>query len=370
MSDLETAADIVNFYCLTLKEREHDRKPKAKIQINNFLNGCNGEKNFRFFEMNKKQNKHTDGAFGRFLGHIGMLEKAIADKLSHVVMCEDDIKFTDIPKLKSDIDVFLESKIAWDVLLLQGLNYKPYKASGKLWYKVTCCEAPGCYLVKSSYFQVLLNHFSEGQDLLRHSKKFPKDNPHGGDFGETYNFEKFSLDMYWKLLQVKDNWFIPRKLTCVQENSYSDIDEANTPFTQFKEERMSKHQIGEKDVPLSENEIASLTDVEEKAKQIKLRLKRLKIFQKKYGKPSVTNIGSSGSSSAKKNSKVATVPYGSSSNSGSKRNLDDTEDDLVEINDNTSNKKGRNEQNLLSSSSSSVSGSDFARKKALFDKKK
>ncbi len=133
---MKTSADIVNFSCLTLKERKHDRKPKARVQINKFLSGCT-RKNFHFHEMNKRQNKHTDGCFGRSLGHIEILKYAIKIKLTHIIISEDDVE--------------------WNVLLLQGLSYKPYEKVKKLpWVRVSDCEAPGCYLVHGDYFETLL----------------------------------------------------------------------------------------------------------------------------------------------------------------------------------------------------------------------
>jgi len=158
--------------------------------------------------------------------------------------------------LKSDLDLFFASKIKWNVLMLQGLNYKPYKRHKDVpWVKVSCCEAPGCYLVHCDYFETLLENYESGYSLLEQSIDHPDDNPYCET--EPYNFAKYSLDMYWKLLQETDNWFLPRKLTCVQENSYSDIDESDTPFTDNKEARLSVHQNGFKDVALSKNEITN-----------------------------------------------------------------------------------------------------------------
>jgi hypothetical protein len=127
--------------------------------------------------MNKRQNKHKDGCFGRSLGHIEILKYAIKNKLTHIIISEDDVKFLDIPKLKSDLDLFLASNIEWNVLLLQGLNYKPYEKVNKLpWVGVSDCEAPGCYLVHGDYFETLLKNFVDGYSLLDQSFDHPNDN--------------------------------------------------------------------------------------------------------------------------------------------------------------------------------------------------
>lgn len=266
MSEIKKASDIKHCLVLNLPFRS-DRKASAEVQLDTFFNtnATNRKTIVQFVKARDTtiETKFNDGCFGRYLGHIQMVQIAINEHWSHVLICEDDLKFNDVNAFKVLLGRVLTNKTTknWDVILCAGLNYgnhlvMPGNADA---IKVSNCEAPGCYLVKESYFQTLLEHYQEGLRLLKDSFNSPNDNPYaeinnkGENVGEKFAFALYDLDMWWKKLQEKDNWYLPIPLSVVQYNNFSNINQCEELR---KEEMMLVYEQERKRLPLTPNQKA------------------------------------------------------------------------------------------------------------------
>jgi GR25 family glycosyltransferase involved in LPS biosynthesis len=155
--------------------------------------------------------KTKDGAIGCTMSHIKCLELAKERNYETVFICEDDIAFLNPQVLLDSLQKFYENtSIQWDVLLIGGNNVPPYEKTTDYCIRVSNCQTTTGYIVKNSYYDVLIQNFRESvQGLLQ--------NP--------TNKKQFALDMYWKRLQRINRWYMLFPFTVVQCESYSDIEE-------------------------------------------------------------------------------------------------------------------------------------------------
>jgi len=189
-------------YYINLSERL-DRK-------NSLLN------NFKLLNIPTLQMNHIDakkhhyGAIGCYLSHIYCLHKAKENGYDHILICEDDIHFTNIIVLKNQLRKIIHDVKNWDVLMLAS-NIVRYEKIQNINYcvRVTRGMCATGYIVKSHYYDKLLQNFHEGiKQLFKHPKMT----------------SRYAVDVYWNSLQKKDNWIIPIPLTVSQIPSYSNIE--------------------------------------------------------------------------------------------------------------------------------------------------
>ena len=103
----------------------------------------------------------------------------------------------------------------WDVILLGGNNAPPSLKLGDFCRRVYNCQTATGYIVKKHYYDVLIKNMRDGlQQLLK--------NPE--------NKQEYALDMYWKQLQRKDNWFMIIPPTVIQYANYSNIEKKNVDY--------------------------------------------------------------------------------------------------------------------------------------------
>lgn len=153
--------------------------------------------------------KMAKGAFGCTISHIRCLETAKKQNWSHVLICEDDVKFTDPSTLTENLNRFLSSATEWDVVMLAGNNYGAYRPTNVGAVQVQACLAGTSYLVRQEYYDTLLQNLKEGlAGFMRH--------PHNG--------RQFALDTYWFRLQTVDQWYLVVPLTVTQHPTYSNIE--------------------------------------------------------------------------------------------------------------------------------------------------
>jgi len=151
----------------------------------------------------------SNGRLGCSLSHLAVLELAKKNGLSEVIICEDDISFKSPSLFKKQLRCFLKSEENWDVLLLGGNVVKPYKISSPYAIKVSHCQTTTGYIVKSHYYDTLIENIREGiKNLLRSPK----------------NHFYYAIDKYWISLQKKDNWYLIYPLSVTQISGYSDIE--------------------------------------------------------------------------------------------------------------------------------------------------
>jgi glycosyl transferase family 25 len=157
-----------------------------------------------------------NGAIGCSMSHLKCLQMAKENGWDHVLICEDDIKFLDPEVFKTHLNGFLENNESWDVILLAGNNMPPYRVNDFYSVQVQQCQTTTGYLVKSHYYDRLIENIKQGMQSLMKE-------PHRHAF--------FAIDKYWFKLQQEDKWFLIVPLTVVQRADYSDIERRITNYT-------------------------------------------------------------------------------------------------------------------------------------------
>ena len=113
------------------------------------------------------------------------------------------------------MNAFLHNQKDWDVLLLGGNNVPPYRQVDTTCVQVSFCQTTTGYLVKSHYFETLINNIRLGiSHLIR----------------EPNNRIMYAIDKFWILLQRQDKWFLIIPLTVTQREDYSDIERRPTNY--------------------------------------------------------------------------------------------------------------------------------------------
>ena len=157
----------------------------------------------------------SDGRLGCSLSHLSVLELAKKNNLDQVIIVEDDICFKVPDLFKKQLDCFLKSQKEWDVLLLGGNNSKPFTIASPYAIKVGHCQTTTGYIVRSHYYDTLIQNIREGIKKLLKSPKL-----------HFY----YAIDKYWIKLQKKDKWFLLYPLTVTQISGYSDIEKKETNY--------------------------------------------------------------------------------------------------------------------------------------------
>jgi glycosyl transferase family 25 len=202
---IKSLDDIKNAFYINLEHRT-DRKEHVENELDKI-----GIKATRFNAI-----KMTNGAIGCSMSHLKILEEAKKNKLSHVLIVEDDITFLDSELFKTQINKFFElHENNWDVVLLAGNNIPPYENIDDTCVKVTHCQTTTGYLVNGHYINVLANNVKMGltQLLNKPSEKI-----------------KFAIDRFWFVLQSASRWYLITPLTVVQREDYSDIEQKVTNY--------------------------------------------------------------------------------------------------------------------------------------------
>ena len=202
---ISTLSDIKHAFYINLETRP-DRKSHVEAQLKTL--GIQAE---RFNAI-----KLANGALGCSLSHLKCLETAKANGWEHLLIVEDDILFTNPELFKTQINKFFENHPNFDVVLIAGNNRPPYKKmDDETCVKVSRCQTTTGYLVKSHYYDTLIQNFKEGiKKLMR----------------EPDNHILYAIDKHWFQLQEKDNWYLIVPLTVIQREDYSDIEKRPTNY--------------------------------------------------------------------------------------------------------------------------------------------
>jgi len=147
---------------------------------------------------------HDIPLVGCALSHIACLEKAKELGWDYVIIFEDDIKIENKKKVIEKFNKYI-NKDFWDVLYLGVWNYlPPLKVMNDL-AKVVRGVCLHAYIVKSHYYDTLINHLKESVELKLIN-----------DIRENNN------DEYIHTLQKKDKWFCILPIHITQRDGWSD----------------------------------------------------------------------------------------------------------------------------------------------------
>jgi glycosyl transferase family 25 len=206
-SNIKSINDIKTAYYINLEKRK-DRKEHVENELNKI--GIKAER-FNAIEL-----PNGNGALGCSMSHLKCIENAKNNNWDHVLVVEDDITFLDGELFKKQLNKFLKNHKYWDVILIAGSNYKPYIQIADYCVKTFRCQTTTGYIVKSSYYDKLIENYKEGiHNLIREPKK-------------TY---QYTIDKYWFRLQEKDLWFLITPLSVIQMEDFSDIEKRNTNYS-------------------------------------------------------------------------------------------------------------------------------------------
>lgn len=201
---VESIQEIKHAFYINLTNRV-DRKQHVERELVKV--GINAE---RFNAI-----KLPNGAIGCSMSHLKILQTAKNNCWDHVLICEDDIQFLDPSVFINQFNSFLKNQKDWDVVLLAGNNMPPYKKIDDTCVQVFQCQTTTGYMVKSHYFDTLINNYKEGIQKL---------------IAEPQKHIFFAIDKYWFQLQQVDKWFLIIPLTVVQKADYSDIEKRITNY--------------------------------------------------------------------------------------------------------------------------------------------
>ena len=204
MSKINSLDDIKHIFYINLHHRS-DRKEHVENQLLSI--GLKGER----FNAIKMEN----GAIGCSMSHLKLLQEAVKNNLSHILIVEDDITFLEPEVFKTQMNKFFELHETWDVVLFAGNNMPPYETVDETCIKVSRCQTTTGYLVNGHYIKVLLQNIKMGLTNLLNK---PDDKMN------------FAIDKFWFHLQKIDNWYLIIPLTVIQREDYSDIEKKVTKY--------------------------------------------------------------------------------------------------------------------------------------------
>jgi glycosyl transferase family 25 len=146
--------------------------------------------------------KTSYGLIGCVMSHIEVLRDAINKNYKNILILEDDAEWNNFEDGYNILKKLASSP--YDVILLGG----SFVSCDPVSHKLFSAQTTTAYLVNNHYFQTLLNNFMEGLKYL---------------LVDTSKHEHYALDIYWKQLQARDNWFVVYPPLIYQQPSYSDI---------------------------------------------------------------------------------------------------------------------------------------------------
>jgi len=202
---VSAVSEIKHAFYINLESRP-DRKVHVESQLR--LVGISAK---RFNAI-----KLANGALGCSMSHLKCLQMAKENEWPHVLICEDDITFTNPGLFIKQCNKFLSKQKNWDVVLLAGNNMPPYFPIEDYCVKVTRCQTTTGYLVKRHYYDILIDNIKTGISMLIKNQDKHK---------------IYAVDKYWFLLQDRDAWFLITPLSVVQREDYSDIEKRRTNYT-------------------------------------------------------------------------------------------------------------------------------------------
>jgi GR25 family glycosyltransferase involved in LPS biosynthesis len=203
--------------------------------------------------------KLKEGAIGCSMSHIKALEYAKKEGWPYVLICEDDITFTNPEQLIISLFKTLKQEssesntLLWDVLLIAANNWPPFKQQYENCIRVTnSCSATG-YIVRQHYYDTLLQNYKEGVKLF---------------IQNTDKKHLYALDVWWKKLQIRDRWWMLTPATVSQwEQNYSNIENTVVSYSHL----MLTHDKTQKWLPKEKQwKNMNISDKEDVLKNMKL----------------------------------------------------------------------------------------------------
>jgi GR25 family glycosyltransferase involved in LPS biosynthesis len=187
-----------------------DRLDHVEAQLAELKNGMPNLAAERFNAI-----KHAEGAIGCSMSHMRCIQLAKERDWDHVLVCEDDILFTNVPLFLTQLSKFMATVPDWDVVLLAGNNIPPFEVVNDACIQISNCQTTTGYIVRSHYYDTLIANYRAGINQLMRNPT------------QKINY---AIDRHWFELQRQHLWYLITPLSVVQREDYSDIEQRVTNY--------------------------------------------------------------------------------------------------------------------------------------------
>lgn len=155
------------------------------------------------------------GCLGCSYSHHNAISLAKERGYKNVLILEDDFTFVISPEeFEKQMELFFKSNIDYDVCMFSYNLFDYTESNYDFLYKVNFSKTTSGYLVNEKYYDTLINNYREGLEKL----------------GASWIHWVYSIDIYWKELQEKDNWYCFKNRIGKQQPGYSDIRNDNVEY--------------------------------------------------------------------------------------------------------------------------------------------
>ena len=138
MHNMNNASSIMNALYINLESRK-DRRAHVEAQLASLKNAEHGMPNLVPERFNAI--KHAvHGAIGCSMSHMRCIQIAKERGWDHVLVCEDDVLFTNAPLFLTQLNKFMATVPTWDVVLLAGNNIPPFRVVNDACIQVSNCQ--------------------------------------------------------------------------------------------------------------------------------------------------------------------------------------------------------------------------------------
>jgi hypothetical protein len=155
------------------------------------------------------------GCLGCSYSHHNAIALAKERGYKNILILEDDFTFViSSEQFEKQMETFFNSNVNYDVCLF-SYNLQEYSESNyNFLYKVKYAQTTSGYLVNEKYYDTLINNYREGLEQL----------------GASWKAWIYAIDVYWKELQEKDNWYCFKEKIGIQKPGFSDIRNDHVEF--------------------------------------------------------------------------------------------------------------------------------------------
>ena len=206
---INSVSDIKHCLYINLESRV-DRKEHIESQLKSI--GIVAPRRFNAIKL-------KNGRVGCSMSHLKCLEIAKKNNWPYVMICEDDLLVLDSAKFVQHINTFFglhgNTNDSWNVLLIAGNNVPPYMKVDDTCIRVTHCQTTTGYIVKKSYYNILIGNIRAGIERL---------------IKEPERHAFFAIDKFWIQLQRMHTWYMLAPVVAVQREDYSDIEHRKTNY--------------------------------------------------------------------------------------------------------------------------------------------
>ena len=206
---INSVSDIKHCLYINLESRV-DRKEHIESQLKSI--GIVAPRRFNAIKL-------KNGRVGCSMSHLKCLEIAKKNNWPYVMICEDDLLVLDSAKFVQHINTFFglhgNTNDSWNVLLIAGNNVPPYMKVDDTCIRVTHCQTTTGYIVKKSYYNILIGNIRAGIERL---------------IKEPEKHALFAIDKFWIQLQRMHTWYMLAPVVAVQREDYSDIEHRKTNY--------------------------------------------------------------------------------------------------------------------------------------------